>query len=150
MDNTSEIYIYLGYAQSTYFYIHIVESEKFTDSISSEIYNVMIKSEYIEHSEQNVIIYDFNSFTNKNKIIAIQHFLKDKHYDFGVEDLAEFLPKLLVAERNDLFAIKYNYVTTGYNIYNLDNFDFTKFIGKIPKESAKFSEIVNMRTKYVM
>jgi hypothetical protein len=121
----SEQYIYLGKLLNTYFFIHSICDSKFTQTISNILYDALAINQYIEDSNENVIIYELNDKTNQITITTIQHILKDEYSYFVLKNLSETFLKLIKAPRNDLFVVEYNYESKCYKIFELP---------KIPKE----------------
>ncbi len=126
-ENSQEIYIYLGNQTNTYFFIHTIYNDKFTEEISHQIYNVLINDDMIISPDENVIIYEINK-NNKVNIICIQHSSKKYSHQFYKNNLEEFFSVLISKERNDIYAIKYNYETKAYYSYYIDDIDIFKNI----------------------
>lgn len=121
----SEQYIYLGKLLNTYFFIHSISYSKFTQTISNVLYDALASNQYIEDSNENVVIYELNEKTNQMTITAIQHVLKDEHVRFVLKNLSETFLRLIKAPRDDLFVVEYNYESKCYKIFELP---------KIPQE----------------
>lgn len=122
MDN-SEIYIYLGFQDNTYFFVHFIYNNNFTNEISYQIYNVMFNSKIFENKSitDNVIIYEFND--EKCNIISIHHINNVHKMEYEKDNLEDFFDTIKNNEKNELYIIKYDYSLDSYFTYILDNED---------------------------
>jgi len=161
--NMSEEYIFLAEANDTFFFLLNVSNNNFDKKISHEIYNILIKDKRLEHSEQNVIIYEINTICSECSkclsfnIVSIQHLLKDsnKIVKYNLENLSEYFMILLnekskdLTIRKDLFVIKYNYLDKSYNtIETKYNCDIIKLFNNIPNIAPPFSNIDLVYTSF--
>ncbi len=103
-----EQYIYLGFKNNTFFYIHVVADSRFDPTISGDIYNVMINECQIIDPDINVVIYEMSPDSNFN-IIIIQHESKEKQLEFEISNLSIFFRRLIMAPRNEMYTICYDY-----------------------------------------
>jgi hypothetical protein len=164
----SEEYIFLGEANDTFFFLLNVSNNNFDKKISHEIYNILLKDKRLEHSEQNVIIYEINTICSECSkclafnIVSIQHSLKDnnKIVKYNLENLSEYFMILLNAKskdltiKKDLFVIKYNYLDKSYGtiettIETKYNCDIIKLFNNIPNIAPPFSNIDLVYTSFV-
>ncbi|BCS83588.1 hypothetical protein QLL95_gp0535 [Cotonvirus japonicus] len=137
-----DIYIYLGYVDSTYFYIHLIQNPNLTlDEIidmSGQIYNVMINETMIKFNDK-VIIFDFSS-DDKIHTIVINHInFEDKIYP--IKDLKKIMRKLLKIKRPDetKMIIKYNGI----------NYEVYEFNGELPTFNVNINSINIETINYV-
>jgi hypothetical protein len=152
MEDNSEIYSFLGLQFDTYFFIHTIFNENFSDEISHQIYNVLINHNQITQPYENVIIYEFNLYKGLCNAICIQHTTNQKHIKFDKDNLENFFPTLIKADRNDLYTIKYDYDTKAYMNYHISDTTITKDTldenlkenGDIPK--LQINKIYNVLT----
>jgi len=148
MDFESEIYTYLGSADSTYFFIHLIYKETFDDSISHEIYNVLMHEEIITCKDENVIIYEMNILKNSINVICIQNESKGNSIKIFKENLENFFKVCLKEKRNDLLCIKYDYNENVYVTLVLENMNFNELFSKdFSKESNSIHEITYVFSK---
>lgn len=117
-DEPIETYIFLGTQQNTHFFLHITQMEQYTMSISSQIYNVLIRDTFITDPKTNVIIFSFNK---SKEIIIIQHADNPNKAKFGKKNLEEFFCVLMAAPRNNSYVIIYNYDDKLYKTYCLES-----------------------------
>ncbi len=154
MNSDSELYVFLGKANDTFFFQHAVINPKFTKNISYEIYNILMKDHRIEHSEQNVIIYEIDEKNNIFNIISIQHMLKDENkiIKYDIKNLSEYFIYLLKQSKNDIFVIEYKYATKSYHIFETELVEkCNNAMGiEIPDSMPPFTEIHDVFTKFVI
>ncbi len=122
IENNSEIYIYLGFYNNTYFFKHhIYNKNEFKNEISRQLYNILIKDKFIHDHNENVIIYEFDN--EECNLISIQHRNKNNISKYNNYNLELFFRRLVNANKkdNDIYAIKYDYEKKVYLSYVLDN-----------------------------
>lgn len=120
-NNSSEIYIFLGLQQSTYFFSHFIANDNFKNEISSQIYNVLINDNQIISPDENVIIYDFNPKNNTCDIVCLTHMLNSNpNVKFYKDNLEDFYSNLISAQRTDLYVVEYDYEKKAYLNYMID------------------------------
>lgn len=134
----SELYIYLGLANDTMFFIHHKFDSRWSEAISSQIMNCLIEFGFAKEKNY-VVIYEMGETST---ITTIQH-EKGKFAEFDLENLAEYLPQLMKADRDDAFVIDYSYDTKAYNIRTINPEIFPV---KVPEGKPKISGITHIMT----
>ena len=98
-----EEFTFLGSQLNTHFFLYQSEN-KSRVKISSQIYNVLIYDEFITNPNDNVVIYIAGK---KNELVIIKHSDSPNNNIIERDNVEEFLPLLLSAERNDGYKIIY-------------------------------------------
>jgi hypothetical protein len=131
-----ENYTLLGKYGHTYFVNHCeTKNPLFTHTISSKIYNELIKNNILNSPTENIIIYSKNAYKNEYKIIIIQHEIEL----FDVKILSDFYYKLLNNKTLNITNIRYEYEGNSYQIQNI-NLYYLPYIP--PEHYVPFDEIV--------
>lgn len=133
---TAEQYIYLGLLDNTFYFIHKVNSDSFSEIISYYIYDIMICNKMINLNYNDVVIFEFDK--HRQKIIIIQHDTNNMKKIYTYENLSNTYRQLIESTRDNIYVILYNYK-------NLDYFSF-----EIEKKCPNINLILyNPQIKYI-
>lgn len=136
---TGEIYIYLGFQQNTFFFLHtITNHDEFENQISHHIHNCMINQGLIHDSNTETIVFEVDPVNNTTNAVTISH-VDNTHgaAEYDEENLGQQLKRLLSVERQEqpVLNFVYDYNIKGYLTYEIPF--------KIPTiDSAKIQTIV--------
>ena len=144
---SSELYIFLGFSNNTYFFIHTVKSkDKYKNDISFQIYNMLISETMIKNPNEVVMIYDVHE--DKTNLIVTKHMNSKIDYIFGKDEIGDYLHKLLTSERNDTMIIEYDYNENVYKMYEF-GYDTNKHINKSIEKVTINNVIKTITTKEI-
>ncbi len=126
MEDTSEMYISLGFFKNTHFFSHFIKNEnEYCPDISGQIYNVLINEHTITNKNDNVIIYDITSDADTMNVISMQHSTKSQLLSFQKNDLREIYrmlhTKIVTDNTIQIVVIKYDYEKKAYYSHCIPN-----------------------------
>ncbi len=126
----AETYIYIGYNNYSYFFIHFVKNKEFEKNrgISYNIFNHLIDDEFIIDYCEKAVIYEFDD-NNDCSLIVIEH-PKSPCNNFAfthflIENFYNLTNKIYTD--NEIYYIKYYYQDKKYvsfDKYDEENNDF--------------------------
>lgn len=133
----NEVYFFLGTLPAehlesetqnkTHFFVHRVNNnEKFKFDVSVQIFNSLINDDLICSPDENVVIYEI--YPTKTDVTFIQHIKASVVASISKEDLQKFLNELIIAERPELYLIKYNYDSDLYLSFIVDDATLLNYI----------------------
>jgi hypothetical protein len=114
----AEQYIYLGFLDKTFYFIHKVNNCNFSETITYYIYDIMICNKMINSNDNDIVIFEFNK--NIQKIIIIQHETNNRKKNYTADHLLDIYRQLIEYNRNNIFVILYNYKSVDYYTFELE------------------------------
>lgn len=114
-DTSSEQYIFLGTQTRHHFFLHVIRNPaQFKRSITYGLYQVLWDKEFLDRTDQTVVVYEFDVTGRTVHVVCLQRG-GDDITKLDPDNLAQGFPILITASREHIYLVRFLYEAAGYD-----------------------------------